>query len=334
MKDLNPNIPLYVKRFFSEHLPGQRNYSLNTITSYRDAIRLFLLYLHDRRKIAPSGITITDICAKNIMDFLGEIEESRNNSVATRNVRLAAIRSFVNYLLLMEPTLSCDLQSILVIPVKRANLRVLDFLTHEEMDAVIDAPNEQTWSGRRDSILFEVMYNTGARVSEIVGVKVRDVKLGHGGTIRLMGKGRKERTLPLWKGTAKALSKWIAANQLNESDALFGNARGDRMTRSGVEKRLRDAVLRASDVCPSLKTKRVSPHTIRHTTAMHLLQAGVDITLIAMWLGHESIETTHIYVTTDMEMKEKALKALQEPPSRGNFRFRPSDRLLAFLESI
>jgi len=333
MKDQNPNIPLYMKRFFSEHLPDQRNYSLNTIASYRDAIRLFLLYLHDRKKIVPSEITITDICAKNIMDFLNEIQESRNNSDTTRNVRLAAIRSFASYLLLMEPTLSCDLQAVLAIPVKRTNLRVLDFLTHEEMDAVIDASDGQTWSGKRDRILFETMYNTGTRVSEIVGMKVRDVKLGPGGTVRIMGKGRKERILPLWKSTAKSLSKWIMANQLRESDALFTNARGDHMTRSGVEKRLRDAVRKAGDTCPSLKTKRISPHTLRHTTAMHLLQSGVDITLIAMWLGHENIETTHIYITTDMEMKEKALKTLQEP-SRGDFRFRPNDKLMAFLESL
>lgn len=333
MKDQNPNIPLYIKRYFTEYLPGQRNYSLNTISSYRDAIRLFLMYLHEHKKITPSTITITDICAKNIMDFLNEIQESRNNSAVTRNVRLAAIRSFVNYLLLMEPTLSCDLQAVLVIPVKRTNLRVLDFLTYEEMNAVIDASDEQTWSGKRDRILFEMMYNTGARVSEIVRVKVSDVKLNPSGTVQLMGKGRKERALPLWKSTAKALSKWIAANRLDGSSPLFPNARGTKMTRSGIEKRLRDAVCKASNTCPSLKAKRVSPHTLRHTTAMHLLQSGVDITLIAMWLGHESIETTHIYITTDMEMKETALKALQEP-SCGDFRFRPNDKLMAFLESL
>lgn len=333
MKDQNPNIPLYVKRYFTEYISGQRNYSLNTIISYRDAIRLFLSYLQDHKKVAPSQITVRDICAKNIMDFLNEIQESRSNSTVTRNGRLAAIRSFVNYLLLMEPTLSFDLQAVLVIPVKRTNLRVLDFLTHEEMDAVIDASDERTWSGKRDRILFETMYNTGARVSEIVGLTVSDVKLNPGGTVRIMGKGRKERVLPLWKSTARVLSKWIAANHLNGSDALFANARGTHMTRSGVEKRLRDLVCKASDVCPSLKTKRVSPHTLRHTTAMHLLQSGVDITLIAMWLGHESIETTHIYITTDMEMKEKALKTLQEP-SRGDFRFRPNDKLMAFLESL
>ena len=251
MKDQNPNIPLYVKRYFTEYISGQRNYSLNTIISYRDAIRLFLLYLQDHKKVAPSQITVRDICAKNIMDFLNEIQESRSNSAVTRNGRLAAIRSFVNYLLLMEPTLSFDLQAVLVIPVKRTNLRVLDFLTHEEMDAVIAASDERTWSGKRDRILFETMYNTGARVSEIVGIKVSDVKLNPGGTVRIMGKGRKERVLPLWKSTAKVLSKWISVNHLDGSDALFANARGTHMTRSGVEKRLRDLVRKASDICPS-----------------------------------------------------------------------------------
>lgn len=333
MKCQEPCIPLYVRRFFSEYLPTQRNCSPHTIISYRNALRLLLLHLQEHKNIAPSQLTAQHLSAQNIMDFLNDIQESRKNCASTRNARLAAIRSFINYLLMLEPMLSSDLQGALAIPVKRTQRQMLDFLTREEMDAVLDAPDSETWSGKRDRILFATMYNTGARVSEIAGSKVWDVKLNPGRTLRLLGKGRKERTLPLWKSTAKNLGKWIEGNHLAEDGPLFPNARGTYITRSGIEKRLKKAVQTACDKCPSLTTKRVSPHTLRHTTAMHLLQSGVDITLIAMWLGHESIETTHVYMTTDMEMKEKALNALQAP-SCGNFRFRPNDTLLTFLESL
>jgi len=333
MKKQEPNIPLYVKRFFTEYLPQQRNCSPNTIISYRDAIRLFLLHLQDCKKIAPSKLTVRDMSAGNIMDFLNEIQESRKNSADTRNVRLAAIRSFVKYILMLDPTLSYDLQAVLAIPVKRTKRRETNFLTNEEMDAIVKAPDTETWSGKRDRVMFDLMYNTGARVSEIIGVKVSDVRLNSGGTIRLHGKGRKDRVLLLWNSTAKSLGKWIAGNQLGDGDVLFSNARGAPITRSGVEKRLREAVRTAREKCSSLNTKRVSPHTLRHTTAMHMLQSGAGMPGIAMWLGHESSDTTNIYVTSDMKMKEEALKTLHEP-SYGSFRFRPDDALLAFLESL
>jgi site-specific recombinase XerD len=210
---------------------------------------------------------------------------------------------------------------------------VLGFLTRDEVEAILGAPDGDTWSGRRDRVLFAAMYNTGARVSEIVDALVSDVTLKPAGTFHFRGKGRKERVLPLWKRTVKILSQWITTNHLCPDQPLFPNARGTTMTRSGVEKRLQEAVRRAGEVCPSIKKKRVSPHTLRHTTAMHLLQSGVDITVIAMWLGHESIETTHLYVTTDMELKEQALEKLQ-PPSGGKFRFQPDDDLLRYLKSL
>lgn len=327
------NLPRYIKRFFAEYLPTHRNCSPHTISAYSQAFRLFLGYLRDQRQIAPSALTVQALSADNVLGFLDTIQETRQNGAVTRNARLAAIRAFVKYLLMMEPTLACDLQAILAIPVKRTQRRVLDFLTREEMDALLDAPDAETWSGKRDRMLLTVMYNTGARVSEIVGVHVRDLTLHPKGTLRLHGKGRKERVLPLWSSTVKPVQTWITGNRLQAGDRLFPNARGGPMTRSGVEKRLQDAVRTASAQCPSLTTKHVSPHTIRHTTAMHLLQSGVDITLIALWLGHESIETTHIYMTTDLSMKEQALEALQAP-SQGNFRFQPTDDLLAFLESL
>jgi site-specific recombinase XerD len=234
---------------------------------------------------------------------------------------------------MVEPTLSSELQAILAIPIKRTTRRVLDFLTQEELQAILNTPNTETWSGKRDRALFATMYNTGARVSEIIGVIVSDVKLNPGGTLRLHGKGRKERVLPLWRHTGKNISKWIAGNKLRDGEVLFPNARNAPITRSGVAKRLRLAVRAASKRCPSLKNKHVSPHTLRHTTAMHLLQSGVDITGVAMWLGHESIETTHIYMTADLKMKEEALKTLQSPRG-GEFRFRPNAPLLTFLESL
>ena len=333
MKTQEADVPRYIKRFFAEYLPMQRNCSPHTISAYNHGFRLFLGYLRDYRQIAPSALTVKELSAANVLDFLNNIQEERRNGPVTRNVRLAAIRAFVKYMLLMEPTLACDLQAILAIPTKRTQQRTLDFLTRDEMEAVLDAPDASTWSGKRDRVLLTVMYNTGARVSEIVGVKMADIALSPGGTLRLHGKGRKERVLPLWSSTLKSVKTWVTGNGLQAGDALFANARGGPMTRSGVEKRLQETVRIASLHCPSLTTKRVSPHTIRHTTAMHLLQSGVDITLIALWLGHESIETTHIYITMDLTMKEQALQALQ-PPSHGEFRFRATDGLLAFLESL
>lgn len=333
MTTMQPNLPRSLKRFFLEYLPQQRNCSPHTVRSYRDALRLFLHYLRENKQVAPDDLALKDLSAETILDFLNDLQASRHNSVDTRNARLAALRCFAKYLLWVEPTLAGDLQRVLAIPVKRSTRPVLDFLTREEIDAVLDAPDETTWSGKRDRALFAVIYNTGARVSEAVGAKVSDVTLTPGGALRLHGKGRKDRTVPLTKQISKSLGTWIAGNHLREEQVLFTNARGAPLTRSGVEKRLREAVKKAGEKCPSLKTKRISPHTLRHTTAMHLLQKGADIATIALWLGHESTETTHAYMTTDLEMKEKALQALQ-PASGGGFRFRPKAALLTFLESL
>lgn len=333
MKRSEPNIPRYIKHFLAEYLTQQRGCSLDTVHSYRDALGSLLRHLQEKHKIVPSRITAAHLSAENILGFLNDLQRRRKNSDSTRNVRLSAIRSFAKYLRWREPTLTSDLDGLLAVPFKRTTRQVLDFLTRDEMEAILEAPDADTWSGKRDRALFAAMYNTGARVSEIVGALVSDVTLTPGRIFHLRGKGRKERVLPLWKPTTKVLSKWIKANHLRPEQPLFANARGAAMTRSGVEKRLHEAVRKASQTCPSLKKKRVSPHTLRHTTAMHLLQTGSDITVVAMWLGHESIETTHLYVTTNLELKEKALETLQ-PPSGGNFRFQPNDELLRFLKSL
>ena len=333
MKSIEPNIARYLKLFLAEYLTQQRAFSLHTMHSYRDALCALLRYLQKRHGITPEHITVADLSAQNIMDFLDDLQHSRKNSNTTRNLRLAAIRAFAKYLQWREPTLTSDLDGLLAIPSKRTNQRVLDFLTHKELDAVLDAPDVDTWSGKRDRALFAAMYNTGARVSEIVGSRVSDVTLGPGGTFRLRGKGRKERILPLWKRTATNLRRWINANHLSLDQPLFANTRGAAMTRSGVGKRLCEAVRKASETCPSLKNKQISPHTLRHTTAMHMLQAGNDITVIAMWLGHESIETTHHYITANMELKEKAIESIH-PSSGGTVRFQPRKGLLSILEDL
>ena len=327
------NIARQLKHFLAEYLPQERGFSLHTVHSYRDALCLLLRHLQEKHGVAPNRVAIADLSAENIMGFLNELQRSNKNGNSTRNLRLAAIRAFAVYLQKKEPTLASDLAGLLAIPTKRTTHKVLGFLTRDEMEAVLEAPDADTWSGKRDRALFAAMYNTGVRVSEIVGTLVSDVTLTSGGVFHLRGKGRKERALPLWKRTVTTLRKWISANHLRQEQPLFANTHGQAMTRSGVEKRLREAVRKAGKTCPSLRTKRVSPHTLRHTTAMHLLQSGVDITVIAMWLGHESIETTHLYVTADLELKEEALKTLQ-PPSGGTFRFRPDDELLKFLQSL
>jgi site-specific recombinase XerD len=327
------NIARQLKHFVAEHLTQARGYSLHTVHSYRDALCSLLRYLQEKHGVVPNRVTVAELSAEHIMGFLNELQRSRKNSDATRNQRLAAIRAFAMYLQQKEPTLTGDLVSLLAIPSKKTTRKVLCFLTRDEMEAVLEAPDADTWSGKRDRALFVAMYNTGARVSEITGMFVSDVTLTSGGVFNFTGKGRKERALPLWKRTVATIRKWIAANRLRQDQPLFANARGQAMTRSGVEKRLQEAVRKAGKTCPSILAKRVSPHTLRHTNAMHLLQSGVDITVIAMWLGHESIETTHRYITADLELKEKALKTLQ-PPSGGTFRFRPDDELLKFLQSL
>jgi len=327
------DIARHLKIFLAEHLTQARGFSLNTVRSYRDGLCLLLRHLHEKHGIAPHRVTVADLSTENILGFLDERQRSHKNSDSTRNQRLRAIRSFAKYVRQKEPMLTSDLESLLAVPAKRTHRKVLGFLTCDEMNAVLDAPTADTWSGKRDRVLFAAMYNTGARVSEIMGARVSDVMLTSGGVFTFTGKGRKERAMPLWKSTTTTLRKWIAANHLRPDQPLFPNARGQAITRSGIEKRLKTAVRNAGKTCPSIRKKQVSPHTIRHTTAMHLLQEGVDITVIALWLGHESIETTHLYITADLERKEKALKTLQ-PPTGGNFRFRPANDLLKFLQSL
>lgn len=328
-----PTFPQLVQDFFCRYLIQQKNASQQSVTSYRDAVRLLLTFLKDEVGREPSQLTLSDLNANTIERFLNWLEEKRKNSVRTRNNRFAAIRSFLRYAGARDPGQLSLVHQVLALPMKRFDRPLMPYLLREEIQAVLAAPDPVTWSGRRDRAMFTVLYNTGARVSEVAQLKIEDADLGRAGTLRLKGKGRKERTIPLWKDTIRCLKTWLSELPQNGQHPLFPNAVGKFLTRSGIESRLTQAVTTATQTCPSLKNRHVSPHTIRHSTAMHLLQSGVDITVIALWLGHESCATTHMYVEADLQMKQKALDRLEEPGIKPT-RYKPSDKLLAFLESL
>jgi len=333
MKTSPSTLPALLQRFFCECLIQQRRVSTHTVASYRDTLRLLMTFLHEVLGRQPELLRLEDLTAENISAFLDHCEAKRGNSVRTRNTRLAAIRAFLRFALRYEPEHMVRLQAAMAIPLKKCTKPVLGYLTPEEMAAIVDAPKTDRWCDRRDRLLFATMYATGARVSEIIAVRVGDLDGDGRDRLTLHGKGRKQRVIPLMKQTAKMLRQWVRDNQLTAQSPLLSNASGTTLTRSSVEKRLARAMEMAREACTSLNGKNVTPHTFRHTTAMHLLQSGVAITVIAMWLGHEDLSTTHIYMTSDVEMKEKALNALQDTPVR-NTRFRPSDKVLRFLDSL
>mgnify|MGYP001572775521 FL=1 len=329
----SPAFPSLLQGFFCQRLINQRNVSRQTVASYRDTFRLLLRYAEQRTRKPPVALTLVDLDAPLVLGFLDHLQKQRGNVARTRNLRLVALRSFLHYASHLDPVALPTIQRVLAIPMKRVERPLLGFLSREEIHAILAAPDRTTWSGKRDHVLLTTLYNTGARVSEVIGMRVADVVLSGSPSVHICGKGRKERLTPLWRGTAKLLAHWMALVKQNADAPVFPNRAGLPLTRSGVEQRLRAAVALARQRCPSLEGRRVSPHTIRHTTAMHLLQSGVDLTVIALWLGHESAETTHKYIEADLGMKERALAALQEPPGR-NRRFRAGDRLLSFLDSL
>lgn len=268
-----------------------------------------------------------------VLGFLKYLETDRRNCVRTRNARLAAVRAFFRYVGAREPTALPLAQRILAIPQKRFDRPLLGYLSRPEVNSLLAAPDRTRWSGRRDRALFLVMYNTGTRVSEVIGLRRKDLHLGPSAHIHVHGKGRKDRRIPLWKTTAVVLTAWLLETAAGEETPLFPNRHGQPLSRSGVEDRLKRAVAQTAQRCSSLRDKTVSPHTLRHTTAMHLLQADVDVTLIALWLGHESSETTHQYVEADLEMKRRVLERMDEPPSKSK-RHKKVDPLLDFLDRL
>ena len=331
---LPPSFPALVQAYFGEYLTQQRALSPQTIAAYRDGFVLFLAFAEERLGKAPAAMTLADITPDLIVVFLDHLERQRHNSVRSRNARLAALRSFLKFAGHRDVASLHVIERALGVPVKRFERPMFGYLTRDEVLAIIGEPGD-SWLNQRDHALFLLMYNTGARVSEIIGITVADAVLDPSAAcVHLHGKGRKQRSVPLWRSTVKALRAWLHVNpQFEVTSPLLPNRGGKRMTRSNVAKRLSLAVSAAAVQYPHLMQQRVSPHTIRHTTAMHLLQAGVDISIIALWLGHESSVTTHQYVEADLAMKERALARLHEPDAKIQ-RYRAPDSLLNFLKTL
>jgi site-specific recombinase XerD len=323
----------HLQAFFADYLCHQKRLSPQTIVSCRDTFRLWLTFLKDQTGIEPSALRLADLDAPAVLDFLHYLEDQRGNSVRSRNIRLSAIRSFFRLVALRDPDSIGIVTRVLAIPSKREDKKLIGYLTRTEIQALLAAPDTSKWSGRRDHALLLTMYNSGARVSEITALKRDQICFGVSSFIQLTGKGRKERTVPLWSETARVLKAWFEELGDDARSIAFPNARGKPLTREGVDYLLKQAIQRAIPECPSLATKKITPHTVRHATAMHLLQAGIDIATIALWLGHESIETTHVYLQADLAMQEKALEKLD--PIAGEWqRFQADDPLLTFLNSL
>jgi site-specific recombinase XerD len=319
--------------FFTDYLLKQRRVSLQTVASYRDTFRLLLKFIKRETGVEPASLRIAQLDAHAILRFLDALEKDRGNSVVSRNLRLTAIRSFYRMVALHDPASTGVATQILAIPLKRANIRLREYLTREEMDAILDSIDRTQWRGRRDYALLLTLYNSGARVSEISALRQGQVAFAGKSYVHLHGKGRKERVVPLWPRTARILKEWFRELGQQEQAMAFPGIRGDPLSRFAIHLLLHKTVERARSRCPSLSKKRVSPHVLRHSTAMALLQSGVDIAVIALWLGHESIETTNKYLHADLSIKEKALARLQ--PAGGKFRrFHADDALLAFLATL
>lgn len=322
-----------LQQFFVERLQKQRQASPCTISSYRDTFRLFLTFVEAELHKRPSDLLIDDLSTQLILDFLDHLERHRKNCVRSRNARFAAIRSFIQFVGFKEPAALAVAHGVLGIPMKRFDRPQVGFLSREHIEAIVAAPDVSTWTGRRDRVLLGTLYNTGARVSEIIGASVEDLNLAGNPCLRLQGKGRKERSIPLWTSTASQLRQWLKEQPHTATSPLFPNRLGSKLSRTNVTERLQLAVRAATATHPGLAKRKVTPHIFRHSLAMHLLQAGVDVSVIALWLGHESPTTTHIYVEADLAMKEKTLNSLK-PPSMKALRFRPSDQLMQFLNGL
>jgi site-specific recombinase XerD len=329
----SPGFPALLEAFFVDHLLSQRRASPHTVQSYRDTFRLLLAFTQQHLKKAPSALALNDLDTPAIGAFLDHIEKDRGNSPRTRNARLAAIHSFFQYAALQVPEHSAVIQRVLAMQGKKYDRSLVHFLSRPEVDALLEAPDTATWSGRRDRTMLLVAVQTGLRVSELVGLRVQDVVLGTGAHVQCLGKGRKERCTPLRKEAIAVLRAWLREHAASPTDPLFPNARGGVLSRDGIEYLLAKHVQAARIRCPSLRGKRVSPHVLRHSTAMDLLQAGVDSSVIALWLGHESVETTQIYFAASLQLKERALAKTAATAARPA-RFRPDDKLLAFLQSL
>ncbi|AEB86655.1 site-specific integrase [Alicycliphilus denitrificans] len=327
-----PGFQALLQGFFTDRMMRQRQASPHTISSYRDSFRLLLRFAQRRIGVQPQRLTFEQIDASLVAAFLEDLQSARGISAASRNLRLTAIRSFFRYAAFELPTHAAQIQRVLAIPSKRCTRAQIGFLAREEIDALLHAPDLQTRAGRRDHALMLLAVQTGLRLSELTALRRDDTELGVGAHVRVIGKGRKERVTPLTKATAQALRALLREIDA-EQDLVFCSARGTRLSADAVQHLVSKHVARAAQSCPSLACKHVTPHVLRHSAAMELLQAGVDRTVIAMWLGHESIETTQIYLDANLQIKQAALDKVQPLGTRTG-RFRPDDKLLAFLQSL
>jgi site-specific recombinase XerD len=322
-----------LERFFTQRLMQQRQASPHTISSYRDTFRQFLKFVQAQLHKPPSLLSFEQIDAPLISAFLDDLEKRQGLSIRSRNLRLTAIHSFFRYAAFEAPTHSAQIQRVLAIPSKRFTRTLVPFLTRAEVDALLRAPDQHTWSGRRDHAFVLVAVQTGLRLSEMTGLKREDLIVGTGAHLRVIGKGRKERCTPVAKSTLAVLKAWLQEPQRGDGQVLFPNAQGERLSVHGVQYLLNKHRTTAARVCPSLRKKRVTVHRLRHTMALDLLQSGVDRSVIALWLGHESVETTQIYLDASLAMKEQALAkatSLQGKPGR----YQPGDQLLNFLNAL
>jgi len=327
------NLPALLQRFFTERLQAQLGASPHTVASYRDTFRLLLVFAAARLARAPSQLHVEDLDVALIGAFLEHLEHERSSAPKTRNTRLAAVRAFFRFVAYAEPACSLQCQQVLAVPNKRHERPTVEFLTEEETAALFAAPDATIWIGRRDRTLLQMAVQTGLRNAEIRSLRRRDVDLGVGAHVRCFGKGRKTRCTPLRRDVTAALKTWLLERSAGLDDPVFPSSRGGLLSADAVQALVSRHVATASAKCPSLVGRSITPHTLRHTAAMDLLRRGVDLTVIALWLGHESIETTQIYLHADMRLKERAL-GHADPSSAPPARFRPSDSLLAFLESL
>jgi site-specific recombinase XerD len=319
--------------FFTRRLIAQRRVSPHTLASYRDTFRLLLTFAGQRISRPPSNLMLDDLNAEFVGNFLNHLESGRKNSARSRNLRLTAIRSFFSYAAVEAPQHSALIQRVLAIPRKRHVRSLIDFLTHVEMEAILAAIGQQNWIGRRDYLFLLIAMQTGLRLSELTGLRQIDVEFGAGAHVRCVGKGRKERCTPLTKSAAKALSIWVKDQGENDSQFLFPSVRSGRLSADAVQHLVRKYAAAATKVCPSIAKKNVTPHVLRHSAAMELLQAGVDRSMIAIWLGHESVETTQVYLDANLAIKREILEKTR--PVNGKLgRYRPGDRLLRYLQSL
>jgi site-specific recombinase XerD len=328
-----PTFPILLERFFTQRLMQQREASAHTIASYRDTFRLLLKFVQKRLCKTPSTLSLEDIDARIVVDFLAELEKVRKVTARTRNLRLTAIHSFFRYVAFEAPTHAAQVQRVLAIPPKRFARKLVPFLNRPEVDALLAAPDQRTWSGRRDHAFILLAVQTGLRLSELTGLRREDLHLETGAHVRVIGKGRKERCTPLSKNTRSVLVAWLKEPPKQPQQPVFPNARGARLSAHGVHYLVAKHVAAATRICPSLGSKRVSPHVLRHAAAMDLLRQGIDRSVIALWLGHESIETTQMYLDADLELKQRVLDAVV-PPNGKPGRYRPGDKLLAFLNNL